>query len=331
MMLERPIRKVEAFVYRYPIAVPVRTSFGTMHDRPAVFVRIEDADGAIGWGEAWCNFPTVGAEHRARVVNELIAPLILERPFASPRDAFDEIDGEDGGAGHPIRRERSGSPGDRGSRHRLVGPCGAARQKPLWSLLGGTDPRLAVYASGINPDRPEKTIGAIRARGHSAFKLKVGFGDELDDRNLRVIREEFGQEIYLAVDANQAWDLKTAIRQGRRFEAYELELDRRAAAGRSPLERMERSKARHQNTLGGRRKPCGLAKFFRRAVTRSAERGPARRRKMGRRLRMRCCRPNDRGGGSHLLPALSWRRNRAFGVGPPSGCDRRERHAGNRR
>jgi D-galactarolactone cycloisomerase len=45
-----PLRlaRVEAFVFRSPIATPVRTSFGTMHDRPAVFVRVEDTDGASG-------------------------------------------------------------------------------------------------------------------------------------------------------------------------------------------------------------------------------------------------------------------------------------------
>jgi D-galactarolactone cycloisomerase len=79
-----------------------------------------------------------------------------------------------------------------------------------------------VYASGINPDRPERTIGAMRARGHRAFKLKVGFGDELDERNLRAIREEFGREVVLSVDANQAWDLESAIRQAKRFEAFDL-------------------------------------------------------------------------------------------------------------
>ena len=32
------IRSVEAFVFRYPVRTPVRTSFGIMRDRPAVFV-----------------------------------------------------------------------------------------------------------------------------------------------------------------------------------------------------------------------------------------------------------------------------------------------------
>ena len=60
--------RIEAFVFRAPIDTPVQTSFGIMRDRPAVFVRITDTDGAGGWGEIWCNFPTVGAEHRVRLV-----------------------------------------------------------------------------------------------------------------------------------------------------------------------------------------------------------------------------------------------------------------------
>ena len=61
---------------------PVVTSFGTMRDRPMVLVRAEDASGITGWGEIWCNFPAVGAEHRARLVHGVLAPLATSRPFA---------------------------------------------------------------------------------------------------------------------------------------------------------------------------------------------------------------------------------------------------------
>ena len=71
----RAIARLEAHVLRWPVEVPVRTSFGTMHDRPAVLVRVEDDDGAVGWGEAWCNFPSCGAEHRARLIETVLAPL----------------------------------------------------------------------------------------------------------------------------------------------------------------------------------------------------------------------------------------------------------------
>src|SRR5262245_50023383 len=70
------IAKLEALVFRAPIDEPVRTSFGTMTDRPAVLVRLEDRDGIVGWGEVWCNYPACGAEHRARLVKTVFAPLL---------------------------------------------------------------------------------------------------------------------------------------------------------------------------------------------------------------------------------------------------------------
>ena len=56
---------------RWPVKTPVRTSFGVMHDRPMVLVEVRDEEGQVGWGEAWCNFPAVGAEHRARLVESV--------------------------------------------------------------------------------------------------------------------------------------------------------------------------------------------------------------------------------------------------------------------
>jgi D-galactarolactone cycloisomerase len=223
MMLERPISRVEAFVFRYPVKTPVKTSFGAMRDRPAVFIRVEDADGAVGWGEAWCNFPAVGAEHRARLANELIAPLVIGQSYPSPREAFEEMT-----AKTAVLALQSGEAGPlaqaiAGIDIALWDLAARRAGKPLWSALGGTGPRLAVYASGINPDRPEKTVAAMRARGHRAFKLKVGFGDDLDARNLQAVRAELGQEAVLAADANQAWDLENAIRLARSFERHGLE------------------------------------------------------------------------------------------------------------
>ena len=73
------LTRIEVWALRAPIATPVVTSFGTMRDRPAVFVRVTGAEGAQGWGEVWCNFPGVGAEHRARLLIDTVAPLVLSQ------------------------------------------------------------------------------------------------------------------------------------------------------------------------------------------------------------------------------------------------------------
>ena len=80
------LRSVQAFGYRYPLTMPVITSFGRMKNRPAVFVRVEDGDGNIGWGEVWCNFPAPGAEHRVRLVNEVLAPALVGFNAREPSD-----------------------------------------------------------------------------------------------------------------------------------------------------------------------------------------------------------------------------------------------------
>jgi L-alanine-DL-glutamate epimerase-like enolase superfamily enzyme len=91
MSTELKLRRVTARVFRCPLEQPVSTSFGTMRDRPMVMIEVEDDQGARGWGEAWCNFPAVGAEHRARLVDSVLTPLMLARSFRDPVEAFEHM------------------------------------------------------------------------------------------------------------------------------------------------------------------------------------------------------------------------------------------------
>lgn len=203
-------RRVEAFVFRCPIDTPVRTSFGTMHDRPAVLVRVTDEDGAIGWGEAWCNFPAVGAEHRARLVRSVLSPLAEGGRFDSPQALFAHLSERTA-----VLAIQSGEPGP--IAQAIAGVDLAAwdlvarrNAMPLWRLLGGRGGDVEVYASGLNPDLPERLAAARRDEGHRRFKLKVGFGRERDLRNLAALRDALGPSAALMADANQAWELEEA-------------------------------------------------------------------------------------------------------------------------
>ncbi len=198
-----------------------------MTDRPAVLVRVEDAEGAHGWGEAWCNFPQCGAEHRARLVESLLAPLLVGRAFASPEAAWDHLV-----ASTSVLALQSGEPGPiaqaiAGVDIALHDLAARRAGMPLWRALrrrvrdeGGAAPRIGVYASGINPDRPGETVERLRAEGHTAFKLKVGFGDDRDDSHLRDVRAAAGEGAAVMVDANQAWDIERAIAASRRLAAH---------------------------------------------------------------------------------------------------------------
>ncbi|MEO5692731.1 MAG: mandelate racemase/muconate lactonizing enzyme family protein [Usitatibacter sp.] len=216
------VRALTAHVLRWPVEVPVRTSFGVMHDRPMVLVRAEDDAGEVGWGEVWCNFPAVGAEHRARLVESVFAPLLAGAPAATPAQAFARLT-----EATAVLAIQAGEPGPiaqciAGIDIALWDLAARRARVPLWRLLGGTDPEVSVYASGINPDAPEKLALERRSEGFTAFKLKVGFGVDRDLANLRAMRAAIGPEAALMVDANQGWTLAQAREMAPRLAEFGL-------------------------------------------------------------------------------------------------------------
>ncbi|SEM64209.1 mandelate racemase/muconate lactonizing enzyme family protein [Bradyrhizobium sp. OK095] len=215
------IRSIEAFCYRYPLATPVVTSFGKMLNRPAVFVRAVDEDGVEGWGEAWSNFPAPGAEHRARLVNDVLAPGLVERRFDGPAQAFEALT-----EGTEVLALQCGEPGP--FAQGIAGidlalwDLAARRQRlPLWRLLGGQSRKIKVYASGINPGGAAQMAEAALKRGHRALKLKVGFGAETDLANLTALRAIVGAGM-LATDANQGWSVDQALEVLPRLAEFDL-------------------------------------------------------------------------------------------------------------
>lgn len=218
------IRTFAVSVHRAPIAIPVRTSFGTMRDRPAVFLRVTDEAGLHGYGEVWCNFPTVAAEHRLRLAQEVVGPLLLEMaPFADGR-VFARLmrrlhvlavqSGEWG----PLRQVSAGFDA---AVHDL-----AARRAgvPLYRLLGGdaANPDIAAYASGIGPETPGETARRAAVAGHVAFKVKVGFGRNTDLASLDAMREAIPSGATLMADVNQGWTLDEALARSGDLAPYDL-------------------------------------------------------------------------------------------------------------
>jgi L-alanine-DL-glutamate epimerase-like enolase superfamily enzyme len=205
------LAKAETFVFRARIDAPLRTSFGTMYDRPSVLVRLEDKDGDYGWGEVWCNFPSVGAEHRARLIVDVLIPLLFEKSSIHPTKTLSFLSQKT-----HILTIQSGEPGPLSQA--IAGLDIAiwdlmARKigKPLYTLFSNKEvEKVPVYASGINPDESLKTVSDCRKKGYRAFKLKVGFGPDIDFPNITRVANQLCTNEVLMLDANQAWNLAEA-------------------------------------------------------------------------------------------------------------------------
>jgi D-galactarolactone cycloisomerase len=220
MMHPINLKSIGVSVYRVPVETPVQTSFGVLKDRAAVVVHVTDAAGAQGWGEIWCNFPTVGAEHRARLTMANVAPLVLSRTWQSPAECGAAVD-----RAIRILAIQSGEPGPlaqvaAGVDIALWDLAAHKAELPLWRLLGGTSPKVHVYASGLNPTQPERLAASKAAEGYTRFKLKVGFGAERDASNLANLRSTLGDSATLMIDANQAWEVDEAVRMSHRLARF---------------------------------------------------------------------------------------------------------------
>jgi L-talarate/galactarate dehydratase len=100
---------------------------------------------------------------------------------------------------------------------------GKAAGLPLYKLLGGAREAAPVYIAdtGWLWMSPEEIVAASRPlldQKVMGVKVKVGADAGADMERLIRLRELLGDEVWLAVDANQRYDYGTALQMGRFFE-----------------------------------------------------------------------------------------------------------------
>jgi D-galactarolactone cycloisomerase len=211
MAAMRPtITKLECWVLRAPISAPLANAFGAMSNRPALWLRVSASDGAYGWGEVFSNFPTVGAEHRARLIESIFVPLLAKTPGDNAEATRAMLEAR--------TRRMAIQCGEPGPFAQIIGGIDqalwdmSARRagEPLWKHLGGAGAKVRVYASGLGPDAVGDMALARQRQGFRAFKLKVGFSRERDRANAAELRDAVGADATIMVDANQAWSPEQA-------------------------------------------------------------------------------------------------------------------------
>lgn len=99
---------------------------------------------------------------------------------------------------------------------------------PVYRMLGAARSSVEAYASeGLWLDRTRDELAeearSYVERGFRGMKMRVGLDDADEDvARVAVVREAIGADVALMVDANQAWDVKRAIRMGRRLEELDI-------------------------------------------------------------------------------------------------------------
>ncbi len=197
------IRSVELREIRLPLVHFFETSFGRTTERRIILARVEDEDGAEGWGECtagegpfYCEEWTESAWDTLR---SYLAPMVLGRRVERARDIF------------PLMRAVRGN---RMAKAALETACWDLEAKregvPLWKHLGGERREIPCGVSiGIQEtvealiEKIERELGA----GYQRIKIKIKPG--WDVNVLEKVRARF-PSIRLMGDANSAYQLKDA-------------------------------------------------------------------------------------------------------------------------
>ncbi|MBY0232540.1 MAG: mandelate racemase/muconate lactonizing enzyme family protein [Gemmataceae bacterium] len=100
---------------------------------------------------------------------------------------------------------------------------GKAAGLPLHKLLGGARSSCEAYGSDtawlwMSVEEIVEASKPYLSQGMKGLKVKVGGDADADLDRLTRLREELGDDVWLAVDANERYDRATALTMGRFFE-----------------------------------------------------------------------------------------------------------------
>jgi len=183
-------------------AHPLATAYGTLRQRDLLLLRLSDADGAVGWGEAAPLTPYDG-----------VSIAKVRAAF----EAYEAILGDGDASTSAELLERCRIVADIPQALAAVDlalwdRAGNRENKPVAELIAGDPARaVRVNATIVAEDRAQAARQAADAAGagYTCVKVKVGIGD--DAGRVAAVRAAAGPQMELRLDANGAWEVDEAV------------------------------------------------------------------------------------------------------------------------
>lgn len=212
------VSSIDLFPIRVPFLRPHKIALGSAEGREILVLRIRTNNGLVGLGEAVAHpgfsGETLGSlKAGVSCLTECVLgenPLHLNKIYAS------------------MDKKLYASYGAKGAvEMALFDVLGRAFDTPVYNLLGGiSQDRFPVSRSASHSDT-EKDLAEVQdylSDGYRIIKIKVGvLRVEEDVERVKAIRNLAGASVSLRADANQGWDVPTALKFIRGVEDCGLE------------------------------------------------------------------------------------------------------------
>jgi L-alanine-DL-glutamate epimerase-like enolase superfamily enzyme len=188
---------------------PYVSNHGYVTDRDRVLVRIETANGVVGWGEMLAAMASPGAT--VAVIENVVAPELVGHPVDEIRSFVESFY-------HPYVK---------------IDPFLGAVEMAMWDALGqergesistmfGGQVRESVdvaYCIGIlDPEDSREHARRALEHGFSTLKTKAGHDWRVDVERMVAMDDEADGQLDLRLDPNQGWNYEDAVRVGARLE-----------------------------------------------------------------------------------------------------------------
>ena len=194
------IRSVELIEIQLPLVHFFETSFGRTYERRIILIRVEDSDGAEGWGEVTCGetpgYSDEWTDSAWITIEKILAPMSIGKEVDDAGQVFGLM-----------KRAR----GHRMAKSGIETACWDLEAKklgvPLWRHLGGVNREIECGVSIGIQDSIGQLLERIRTEIDAGYKrIKIKISPRWDYDVIKAVRKEFG-DILLMGDANSAYTL----------------------------------------------------------------------------------------------------------------------------
>jgi L-alanine-DL-glutamate epimerase-like enolase superfamily enzyme len=206
---------------RLPYKSPFHWAQGIVEAAEIILVEVRTDAGITGYGESMSTLPAAAIESLVRTAGEL---CIGHSPFqvnALIRRAYQRLFAARGNCSAP----RFAAQALAGIDMALWDLSGKATGRAVHELLGGAVRDYIQYFGiphGESPRELAESAGELAQSGCEVIYVKIGRGEAVDLAIAQQVRAAIGNK-RLRLDANEAWDVLTALRMIRKLTAFNIE------------------------------------------------------------------------------------------------------------
>ena len=211
------IEQIETTVLEMPYKKPLVTATNNFTVARGLLVKVVTDTGAEGYGYSDL-FPRTGETPKtaSHVIDDILKPKVIDKEIEELVRIRADID-------HIMM----GNPRAKSALETaMYDALARSYHSPLYLMLGGRYRKEIQIIKMVSVDAPEAMAEEAKqlAREGFSLKLKVSGKIEKDLPRVAAVRKAVGDDVFIKVDANEAYDAKTAIRLAKGLADHGVEI-----------------------------------------------------------------------------------------------------------